>query len=276
MSINYKLIFSACVAASILTLSQSSAFADTTKDIKKLKKRVSSIEKIARDASSRAMVSGPQGPQGIKGDKGDRGEVGPQGIQGERGLQGEQGIQGVKGNTGAQGAKGDKGDSAFLPAPSGTIIRGFVNDLSGPTAARLGTPLSISNVSFSFPAVIRFETSMNEIYIVPTQQLKDACANDYPSNTKFCLSDSQYDSIIAGTTQAKCKGTYGDPRPEPGVICIYPFGASNVSRLDARVYNATPKQSIGGQAFWYYNDNNKNLSVRDGTSFYAMWAVQVP
>ncbi|GEM_PF-5862556 len=226
---------------------------DSRKEVNRLiNKKTKRLAKKINAIGSQSQIPGP------KGDKGDRG------LQGVPGLTGE---------------KGDRGDSAFSPAPSGTVIKGYISNLSGIAPQGAGEGSVLANASFSFESNLTFPQVAGDIFIVPTQQFINDCSVSYPTSATLCMSEAHYNKFVSGETAAKCgvadsAGHY--PDPAPGVICVYPFAARNVNRIDVRRYSVFDSRLVGGTVYWYYNEGGKVSTESQATRFHATYAVTVP
>ena len=195
---------------------------------------------------------------------------GPKGDKGDRGLQGVPGLP---------GDKGDRGDSGFSQAPSGTVIKGYISNLSGIAPQGAGEGPVLANASFSFESNLTFPQVAGDIFLVPTQRFIEDCEISYPGSATLCMSAAHYAKFESGETAQKCgvadaNGHY--PDPAPGAICIYPFAARNVNRIDVRRYSVHDSRLVGGTVYWYYNEPGKTITESQGTRFHATFAVKVP
>jgi hypothetical protein len=137
-------------------------------------------------ASVSSAKRGPRGPRGPKGPTGDQGPGGPQGLAG---VNGKNGATGPRGATGPEGPTGPTGPAGSPWTGGGTLPPGET-EVGTFSVKVTGSDENVANISFPVPLpnVVAFEHVLG---------------------------------VNPGETVEHCDGGPGEPKADPGYICIY-------------------------------------------------------
>lgn len=215
---------------------------------------ITKLSQIKPSVQKKLKVPGPQGPAGPAGAAGAQGPAGPAGPAGSQGSQGPQGDKGATGPTGLAGQKGATGATG-VTGPTGsagaTGATGAEGICSSTTSCVLGPGATETGV-WSFGAVTEGAVPTE---IPPIQEpLNVPISLNIPLPAEIGEANAHY--MKKGETNPACGGSPGEPKADPGHLCVYtteeseapegsPFG---VTHLVAAVSKARPPVGEGGAA----------------------------
>jgi hypothetical protein len=251
----------------VLIISVSPSHAD-----RKLQKQIRSLNKTVKELRNEILeISMQEGPRGPIGPRGPMGPEGPQGLQGPIGPQGPQGPQ------------GKDGIGVLDPVPAGTLVLGFLGGFAGELNSQSkGSVSNEQKVSHS-GSITQYVKAIKQedVYLVPTQEFLKACTDQYPDDQSFCLRrrsqsdkfDRQFEKYTSGRTAQNCKGTFSNPDPAPGALCIYPYSVSNVVNIDASVPSSMGR-ALSAYTSFTINKSGKASNVGNDSLFLAIFAYR--
>jgi hypothetical protein len=217
-------------------------------------KEKTEVKKIAKKFAGKNGATGPAGQQGPKGDPGAKGDAGAAGSAGAIGP------EGPEGPAGPEGPEGETGYTETLPA--GEI-------LTGAYSTGWGSNKTVASVGGWEPKTAAEGGAEGQLY-EPEQYVSFSFNIPLTVAPTVAWLNKDESATVPGSTAelGDCKGTKEEPKPDPGVLCVYVWQTGGELITDEEATISKKLLTRFGAAI---NADFSPLGLNSGT-----WAVKAP